>query len=111
MLVLIAAGFATIFGVAVWLNPYDADGNPRSMATHTQLGLPPCNMVELIGKPCPACGMTTSFSLLVARGRAVVAAGELGRDGAGAVLAGADPVGGRQCRPRAVPASSGPGRR
>jgi hypothetical protein len=38
---------------------------PRTMATHTQLGMPPCNMVMLIGKPCPACGMTTSFSLLM----------------------------------------------
>ena len=64
MLVLIAAGFATIFGVALWINPDDADGTPRTMATHTQLGLPPCNMVELTGKPCPACGMTTSFALL-----------------------------------------------
>ena len=65
VLVLLALGFATIFGIAVWLNPYDADGNPRSMATHTQLGLPPCNMVEMVGKPCPACGMTTSFALLM----------------------------------------------
>ena len=64
-LVLIALAFATIFGIALWLNPYDEDGNPKSMATHTQLGLPPCNMVQLIGKPCPACGMTTSFALLV----------------------------------------------
>jgi hypothetical protein len=64
MLVLIALGFAAIIGTAFWLNPYDADGNPRTMATHTQLGLPPCNMVEMFGKPCPACGMTTSFSLL-----------------------------------------------
>jgi hypothetical protein len=64
MLVLIALGLAAVLGTAVWLNPYDADGQPRTMATHTQLGLPPCNMVELTGKPCPACGMTTSFSLL-----------------------------------------------
>ena len=35
------------------------------MATHTQLGLPPCNFVTLTGKPCPSCGMTTSFALLV----------------------------------------------
>jgi hypothetical protein len=34
------------------------------MATHTQMGLPPCNFVTLTGKPCPACGMTTSFALL-----------------------------------------------
>ena len=65
MLVLIAAGFATIFGVAVWLNPYDADGAPRTMATHTQLGVPPCNFILMTGKPCPACGMSTSFALLV----------------------------------------------
>lgn len=49
----------------MWLNPYQSDGSPRQMATHTQLGMPPCNMVALIGKPCPTCGMTTSFSLLV----------------------------------------------
>ena len=65
MLVGIALTFGTVFGIAAWLNPYQPDGTPRSMATHTQLGLPPCNMVEMVGKPCPACGMTTSFSLLV----------------------------------------------
>ena len=36
------------------------------MGTHQQLGLPPCNFVTLTGYPCPACGMTTSFALLVA---------------------------------------------
>lgn len=64
-LVLMGLGFVTLFAIAAWLNPYDADGQPRTMATHTQLGLPPCNMVQLIGKPCPACGMTTSFALLM----------------------------------------------
>lgn len=64
-LLLLAAGFAALFGIAVYLNPYAADGTPKTMATHTQLGLPPCNMVAMIGKPCPACGMSTSFSLLV----------------------------------------------
>ena len=54
-----------IFGIAFWLNPYDADGKPRTMATHTQLGMPPCNFVLMTGKPCPSCGMTTSFALLV----------------------------------------------
>ena len=63
-LVLIALGLAAVFGVALWLNPYNADGTRRSMATHTQLGLEPCNMVVLTGKPCPACGMTTSVALL-----------------------------------------------
>jgi hypothetical protein len=65
LLILMATGFAVVLGLAFALNPYDAEGQPRSMATHTQLGLPPCNMVTLIGKPCPACGMTTSFALLM----------------------------------------------
>lgn len=61
----VAITLAGVFTVAAWLNPYDADGRPRTMATHTQLGMPPCNFVVLTGKPCPACGMTTSFALLV----------------------------------------------
>ncbi len=64
-LLAVAAVIAAIFVTAVWLNPYDAHGRPRTMATHTQLGMPPCNFVTLTGKPCPACGMTTSFALLV----------------------------------------------
>ena len=61
--------FTAMLGAAAYIHPYgtDADGNevPKTMATHTQLGLQPCNMVVMTGKPCPACGMTTSFSLLV----------------------------------------------
>lgn len=65
VLVLMAVGFLGVFAVAGVIRPYDADGSPRTMATHTQLGLPPCNMVVLTGRPCPSCGMTTSFALLV----------------------------------------------
>lgn len=65
VLAAVAVGLAGVFGVAFWLNPYDADGTPRRMATHTQLGMPPCNFVVVTGKPCPSCGMTTSFALLV----------------------------------------------
>jgi predicted Na+-dependent transporter len=54
-----------VFAAAAYINPYDEDGTPRTMSTHTQLGLAPCNFVVLTGKPCPACGMTTSFALLV----------------------------------------------
>ena len=34
-------------------------------ATHRQLGLPPCTFADVTGVPCPSCGMTTSFALLV----------------------------------------------
>ncbi len=64
-LLLIGLGLAAVFGVAAWLNPYTPDGTPRTMATHRQLGVPACNFVTLTGKPCPSCGMTTSFALLV----------------------------------------------
>jgi hypothetical protein len=64
ILTVMAVGFGTVFGIAVWLNPYNPDGSRREMETHTQLGLPPCSMVQLFGKPCPSCGMTTSFALL-----------------------------------------------
>jgi hypothetical protein len=64
LLVGIVLGLSAVFGVARWLNPYDADGSARLMATHRQLGLPPCTFVEVTGVPCPACGMTTSFALL-----------------------------------------------
>jgi hypothetical protein len=30
--------------------------------THEQLGLPPCVWMATFGKPCPTCGMTTSFT-------------------------------------------------
>ncbi|MCE9563406.1 MAG: DUF2752 domain-containing protein [Planctomycetes bacterium] len=64
-LLAVAAVLACVFGAAFYINPYGPDGSPRTMATHTQLGMPPCNFVMMMGKPCPACGMTTSFSLLV----------------------------------------------
>ena len=64
-LTILAVGFAAVIAVAAFLRPYSEDGVANTMATHTQLGLEPCSMVVLTGKPCPACGMTTSFSLLV----------------------------------------------
>jgi hypothetical protein len=64
-LIAVAVALAGVFAVAVRIDPYDEDGNPRTMSTHTQLGLPPCNFATLTGKPCPSCGMTTSFALLV----------------------------------------------
>jgi len=64
-----AAGFGllgcTLLITAAWLNPYDASGKPLTHGTHRQLGLPPCVLQSVSGLPCPACGMTTSISLLI----------------------------------------------
>ena len=64
-LLAIAVGLVLLFAVAAWINPYGADGRPQVMGTHQQLGLPPCNFMRLTGYPCPSCGMTTSFALLM----------------------------------------------
>jgi hypothetical protein len=64
-LVAMAVALTGVFVAAFRINPYNPDGTPRTMSTHTQLGMPPCNFVTLTGKPCPSCGMTTSFALLV----------------------------------------------
>jgi hypothetical protein len=61
----LALGLVVVFAVAVRINPYRDDGSAYSMSTHQQLGLPPCSFADKVGIPCPACGMTTSFSLLV----------------------------------------------
>ena len=47
----------TVLTAAAWLTP-----NPEGHATHTQLGMAECTWVVWFDKPCPTCGMTTSFS-------------------------------------------------
>jgi hypothetical protein len=64
-LVGIAFGLMAVFGVAAWLNPYDEAGKALRSETHLQLGLPPCTFRVVTGIPCPSCGMTTSFALLM----------------------------------------------
>jgi hypothetical protein len=73
VLIAIAVALTGVFVAAFRIHPYDEDGKPRTMSTHTQLGMPPCNFVVMTGKPCPSCGMTTSFALLV-RGDLVASA-------------------------------------
>jgi Protein of unknown function (DUF2752) len=64
-LVCLAVFLTLIFGIAIYLNPYREDGTARQQETHRQLGLPPCTFYEKTGLPCPSCGMTTSFALLI----------------------------------------------
>ncbi len=61
----LALALIAVFAVAVWINPYHEDGTPLTMASHRQLGLPPCTFYFTTGLPCPSCGMTTSFALLM----------------------------------------------
>ena len=53
-------GFLAVMAMAVAVRP-DRSG----FGTHTQLHLPPCGFYLVFGKPCPSCGMTTSFSVTV----------------------------------------------
>ncbi len=56
-----------VLSVALWLQP-----SPQGLGTHEQMGFAPCGFYVGTGVPCPACGMTTSFSLMV-RARVVSA--------------------------------------
>ncbi len=46
-----------LLSVAAFLSP-----THEGHGTHEQLGLAPCAWVALFDKPCPTCGMTTSFA-------------------------------------------------
>lgn len=62
----LALGLMGVFALAFVVNPYDENGEAHKMETHRQLGLPPCTFQTATGGlPCPSCGMTTSFALLV----------------------------------------------
>ena len=49
-----------ITGIAAYLKP-----NPVGHGTHQYLGLPPCPSVLMFDRPCPGCGLTTSWTALV----------------------------------------------
>ncbi len=60
MLGLVTAGILGLFTLARMLEP-----SPTGVGTHTQLGLPPCATLAVFDSRCPACGMTTSWSLVL----------------------------------------------
>jgi hypothetical protein len=57
---LYASIWIAITSIAVFLSP-----SPAGHGTHQELGLPPCPCVLLFNRPCPGCGLTTSFTALV----------------------------------------------
>lgn len=59
----LGVGLVVPLVVACLLEP-----DPHGRGTHQQLGLPPCSIVVLFGRPCPTCGMTTAWANVV-RGR------------------------------------------
>ncbi len=65
MLLVFAGCLVAVFVTAIGIDPYDDNGKPLPFGAHTQLGLPPCEFYVIFRKPCPACGMTTSFALLM----------------------------------------------
>jgi hypothetical protein len=59
-LLTLALGLTVVLATAGHLQP-----DPRGYGTHEQLGRPPCAILSLTGRPCPACGLTTSFAWFV----------------------------------------------
>lgn len=57
---LLLLGVLVMFGIGLYLTP-----NPSEHGTHQQLGLPPCTIYYLTGRPCPSCGLTTSVSAIL----------------------------------------------
>ncbi len=58
---LVAAGCLAVLVVAAWLPP-----DPRGYGSHEAIfGAWPCGILLTTGLPCPTCGMTTAFSLVM----------------------------------------------
>jgi hypothetical protein len=65
VLLILTVPWLLVFFVAIQLDPYEKNGAALKLGTHQQLGLPECNFKAIAGVPCPSCGMTTSFTLLM----------------------------------------------
>lgn len=59
-LVLCGVALSAGFLLAAALEP-----DSRGYGTHQRLGLPECSFQMLFARPCPGCGMTTSFAYFV----------------------------------------------
>lgn len=57
---LLLLGVLLMFSIGLYLTP-----NAQGHGTHQQLGLPPCTIHFLTGRPCPSCGLTTSVSAIL----------------------------------------------
>lgn len=55
------AAWVVITGIGLFLLKADPDGH----GTHRQLGMPPCPSVLMFSRPCPGCGLTTSWTSLL----------------------------------------------
>ncbi|HBS28478.1 MAG TPA: hypothetical protein DEB06_03280 [Phycisphaerales bacterium] len=53
----VAVCLLSVIGLAAWTEP-----SPTGVGTHERLGLQPCVWLMATGRPCPTCGMTTSFA-------------------------------------------------
>lgn len=54
-----------VFWLGVTLVGMYLTASPRGHGTHTQLGLSPCASASLLNRPCPGCGLTTSFTATI----------------------------------------------
>lgn len=54
-----------VFWLGVTLVGFYLTPSPAGHGTHTQLGLAPCASASTLGRPCPGCGLTTSFTATV----------------------------------------------
>ena len=52
--------WAGVTSVGIYLHP-----SSHGHGTHQQLGLPPCPSVLMFNRPCPGCGLTTSWTALI----------------------------------------------
>ncbi len=55
-----AMAIFVLFAIAARLTP-----NPSGLGTHQQLGLPPCSFQFYLSLPCPTCGFTTTWALIM----------------------------------------------